>query len=344
MPDIHIIETSLHKIDLEEESIGERIIVGSDTDFTTYVSKLIDEMYESKRYKSYKFLSNETEVVKQVIGIRSDFWIDKSQIIAERLLRIEKAAQQRVQHMVDLRVGSLVQILVTVDGQQNLIITKVDHSAYLDAASFMEKLGLPVHQRAQKTAIISYEDEITIGSIRLGDTNKKISEYWWRHFLEVEELKSSEKNTELAFNAIDKVLRKKVRQVSKSDFWALRNAVVSYFRTNESCTFDTLIESVFNEYQPDNPQLDMEKIKEQVSGLPEKYKFDSQFEISHSSITAKIKDQIKLAENLELNITGEIHNLSNLIDTGEAENGKKYIRIFSETGYAEFNKALEVAE
>lgn len=344
MSAIHIVETSLHRIDLEEETIGERIVVGSDTDFRTYVGKLIEDMYESNRYKSYKFSSNETEIVRQVLAINSECWIEKSQIIAERLLRIEKAAQERVQHLTELRVGSLVQILVTVDGQKNLIITKVDHSPYLDEVSLMEKLGLPVNQRAQKTAIISYEDETTIGNVRLGDTNKKISEYWWKHFFEVEELKSSEKNTELAFLTIDKVLRKDVRKVSKSDFWTLRNAVISYFRTNESCTFDTLVDSVFNDYQPDNQELNMEKIKQQILALPEKYKFDSQFDISPSSIKAKIKDQIKLAENLELKITGEINNLSSLIDTGEAENGRKYIRIFSEAGYAEFNKTLEVAE
>jgi len=344
MSAIQIVEISLHRIDLEEEVIGDRAVVGPGTGFISYVSKLIDDMYESSRYKSYKFASTETEIVRQVLDINSECWIEKSQIIAERLLRIEKNAQARVQHLTELRVGSLVQILVTVDGQQNLIITKVDHSSYLDEVSLMEKLGLPVNQRAQKTAIISYEDEVTIGNVRLGDTNKKISEYWWKHFFELEELKSSEKNTELAFVAIDKVLGKGVRQVSKSDFWTLRNAVISYFRTNESCTFDTLVDSVFNDYQPDNQELNMETIKQQILALPEKYKFDSQFDISSLSIKAKIKNQIKLAENLELKITGEINNLSSLIDTGEAENGRKYIRIFSETGYAEFNKTLEVTE
>jgi len=344
MPDASVAKTSLHRIDLDKESIGDRVTITENNDFDDYVSNLIEDMYDSNRYKSYKFSSNETEVARQVLEMNEEMWEEKSQIISERLLRSEKLAQERLKEFTHLRVGSLVQLLGRVDGKNILIVTKVDHNAYLDEENLKKHLGLPIHQRVQKTAIFSYEDKNTLGDIRLSDTNKKISQYWWKDFLEVEELKSSESNTLTAFNAIDNVLRKDVRRKSKSDFWTLRNAVISYFRTNENCTFDTLISSIFDEYSPDHSELDMEDVKKKISDLPNKYKFDSQFEISSSSIKAKIKNQIQLAENLELKITGHIDNLEKLIDTGIAESGRKYIRIFSESGYSEFSKETETTK
>lgn len=341
MPDIQIRNYALHRIDLDNDEIGERFEIGDDSDFDSYVEKLMEDMYESSRFKAYKFSSEETEVVRQVVNLATDSWEERSQVIAARLFRTEKATQERMQHIVSLRVGSLVQIFAEVDGQKSLILTKVDHDNYLDESTLKEKLGLPINQRVQKTAIICADEDNSITDIRLSDTNNKISQYWWRDFLEVEELKSSEKNTSLAFNAIDKTLRTNVHKVSRSDFWALRNAVVSYFRINENFTFDTLVGSIFRGYTPDSQEVNMEQINNKMRELPRKVGFDTQFEISHGSIKAKIKDQIKLADNLELKFTGEVQDLDSLIDTGQSTDGRKYIKIYSETGYREFCKESE---
>ncbi|WP_339065532.1 hypothetical protein [Teredinibacter turnerae] len=341
MADIKILKTSLHRIDLNEEEIGDRLVIKDDNDFDQYVENIVDDMYQSSSYKSYRFSSGETEVAKQAANMSVDCWDDRSQIIAKRLLRIEKLAQERVKKMVSLRTGSLVQIYAEVDGQITLIITKVDHNSYLNEVDLKKQLGLPENQRVQKTAIISFEADNSVNDIRINDTNRKISQYWWQDFLETEEIHSSEKNTLTAFNAIDRELHKTVRKKSKSDFWTLRNAVISYFRTNDSCTFENLIETVFDGYQPDSPELKIDDLISKVKELPNKHKFDSQFEISTSSIKARINNQIKLAENLELKFTGEVQNLSSLIDTGELDDGRKYLRIFSDAGYDEFHRFSE---
>jgi len=344
MPDITILKTSLHRIDLNEEEIGDRLAIKDDSDFDQYVLKIVDDMYELPSYKSFKFSSSETEISRQAALMSVESWDERSQFIARRLLRIEKLAQERVKQMVSLRTGSLVQIYAEVDGQRNLIVTKVDHSAYLNETNLKKQLGLPESQRVQKTAIISFEEDHSVSGIRISDTNRKISQYWWQEFLEAEELHSAEKNTLLAFDAIDKELRKTVRKKSKSDFWTLRNAVISYFRTSESCTFDRLIDVVFKDYQPDSPDLKMDGFISKVKEMPNKYNFDSQFDIAPSAIKAKIHRQIKLAENLELKFTGEVQGLNALIDAGELDNGRKFIRIFSEVGYNEFFRKPEAGK
>jgi hypothetical protein len=329
---------SLHRIDLAQQTIGNPQSISGKGDFDSYVSTLMDEIQQSTRYKSFRFPSLQTEVARQVLNVAPNNWEQSSQVIADRLFRVEKESQDRLRHMIDLRRGSLVQILGEVNKQKTVVITKVDHDEYLDEVQLTTHLGLPIRQRTQKVAVFTFEKNNSIKEIHVSDTNNKISLYWWKDFLEVEELRSSEKNTTLAFTSIDNVLSKEVRKKSKSDYWTLRNSVIGFFRSNEDFTFDDLLQSVFHGYTPDNSSLDMGNLYSKVKDLPTKHDFDSQFEVSISSIKARIKNEIKLAENLQLRITGEINNLDSLIDTGKAKGGRKFIRIYSDTGYDEFHK------
>tara|TARA_R110000787_G_scaffold286186_1_gene403623 strand:+ start:23563 stop:24585 length:1023 start_codon:yes stop_codon:yes gene_type:complete len=333
---INIEQTTIHRIDLQQPDVGENIHVDTNNDFHSYVEKLVEEIFSSSRSKAYKFQMNlTTEVANQIHDISDDNWLDIAQVIAERLFKIEKLTQAKIEHLVDLRVGSFVQILATVNGNKTLILTKVDHNSYLEEEEFKEQSGLPLNQKVQKTALIIFEaDEIS--EVKLTDSNNPISKYWWSDFLELEELNSSEKNTSSAFNSINKFLNQKVRKNSPSDYWALRNAVISYFRTHPAIAYDEMISSVFDGYQPDNHDLDIESIKEKISELPVKNNFDTQFDVTIEAIKAKIVDQIKLAQNLELKFTGEVDNLKEIISTGIGDNGRKFIRIYSDTGYENF--------
>lgn len=60
MPDIQIRNYALHRIDLDNDELGERFEIGDDSDFDSYVEKLMEDMYESSRFKAYKFSSEET--------------------------------------------------------------------------------------------------------------------------------------------------------------------------------------------------------------------------------------------------------------------------------------------
>lgn len=185
----------LHRLNLESDDIGQPVSIAADSDYEPYIKGLIDEFHTPSRFKSYKFASETSEVALLVKGICNTNLNDRAQIIANRLHRTEKAAQEIIGHMTSLRPGSLVQILTEINGQQALIFTKVDHSEYLDENELKNRQGLPHHRRVQKSTIILFEDADTIADIQVSDTNNKISRYWWKDFFELEELQTSEQST-----------------------------------------------------------------------------------------------------------------------------------------------------
>lgn len=329
----------LHRLDLSATGVGNAISIAPDSDFESYRCKLMEAFYNPKRFKSYRFQSLTTEVAQALIGINAGNWSERTQIIAARLHNTEKNTQSAVSQLTELRSGSLVQILTQLNGQQAMILTKVDHSEYLDDSELKSRLGLPFRQRVQKSMIALYEDADTIAEIRVSDTNAKIATYWWQDFLELVELKTAERNTQLAFSAINRTLRAKLHKKNKkSDFWALRNAVISYFRTQPNFNYDTLIDTVFQSYPTDDDGVDMPALISALRDLPQTHQFDTQFTIAPAEIKAKMKDCIKLGQHLELNITGEIPNMAQLIQAEKAADGRKCLRIYSDQGYDEFAK------
>ncbi len=339
MSEIIILEAALHRIDIHDDEMGSALNIGNDTDFNSYVTDLMDDIYESPRYKAFKFKSLTSEVSIAISPIQREKWDIQSAIIAKRLHKTEKDKQEKYEKLTTFRTGSLLQLLVSVDEKISLIITKVDHDAYLNENNLKEQFGLPKNKKSQKTAIIGYEDDETISEIRISDSNTKISEYWYSDFLEAEELQSSEKNTNLSFDSIDQSLRRNLKSKYKSDFWTLRNGVISYYRSNTHFVFNDLIKNVFSSYKPYDNNLDMDVLIDKISDLPKKHNFDTQFELS--PIKAKIKEIINLTKNLDLQITGEIENFPSTFTTGEETNGRKYLKIYSDKGYNEFNKKLE---
>lgn len=104
-----------------------------------------------------------------------------------------------------------------------------------------------------------------------------------------------------------------------------------------------MIDELFDGFEPDNTSLDLKKLKEDAKKLPESKNFDSHFVIVKSVIKARIKKQIRLAENLELQIKGEIPNYEKVFSTGEDTNGK-FLKIYSDKGYEVFHKSGDVEQ
>lgn len=327
-----------HRIDLDSDIAGESTEIESGTDFQAYITSVVKELLSTPRYKSYRFSSPHSEVSSLIRGLTIDNWKARAQIVVERLHRIERSTREAVRHIADLRKGAFVQTLTEVDGLTVVIFTKVDSFEYLDDSELKKRIGLPFNKKVQKYTLIYLDAEQNVTEVNSGDSNAKISSYWWKDFLELTEINSSESNTTKSFNVIEKILSSELKTKGfKSDFWELRNAIISYYRTTENFAFDTLID-VFENYQKNDPNVDISIIIERLRKEKEKSKFDGQFEISQKSITARIKSKIELVKNLELNITGEIANLGEIIQAETTTDGLKYIKIYSDKGYDEFKK------
>ncbi|TVT79307.1 nucleoid-associated protein [Pseudomonas sp. H3(2019)] len=335
-PIIRILNTSIFEINLEKENLPAPYKNPQKSEIQAYIKQLARDMLNNHIGQEHRFASEHCEMsTLSNLLITIDFE-NASKLTAERLHQIERQTQEKHKHLITLRRGSLLESHIELYGYTYILFFKIDHAGFLDE-NFDWKIGLPEKQIAQKSAVIKFEGEV-IAQVWVGDTNAKISEYWWKDFLELTPLSTPETNTKNAFIAIEKLLISDVKKTSNSDYWTLRNAVVSYFRTNTNFKFSELIDQVFSSYTPDNTEINIENLIKEANKLPTKSKFDPQFEIAPNIIKAKIKKQITLVENLELRITGEIKNHDETFDTGEENDGRKYLKIYSDEGYNEFHR------
>lgn len=173
-------------------------------------------------------------------------------------------------------------------------------------------------------------------SILVCDTSNRDAKYWWKSFLELRELRTDELNTTKAYKAIkDKVIAP-IKREYKTDYINLYNFNLAYFSSNDNFDIDEYIRRI-QDYIPVDPNLNKESIINKLRDLPQKEKFDPTFQKQPGSINDRMRRQIvRLAENLDLSIKGQIENLQNVIRADVDNQGNKMVVIYSDEGYEHF--------
>jgi hypothetical protein len=337
---IELYGASIHKINIKSTDIPERFVDITKNDLKNYLTGIIRDILKNSRSQKFK-LGDESSKVPQLISLLTNSkFSETSTILAKRLHRVESQVQERYKGLTELRGGSLLCAHIRIESQQFALLVKIDHADFFDETELNRTTGLPEKQRAQKAATFEIVDSEPDTVVIISDSSNSITEYWWKDFLELLPLSTPEKNTEKAFKALETLLIRKIKDKSPSDYWSLRNAVVSHFNTRTECIYDEMIDQLFDGYKPDHPDIEIGKIKEEAKKLPSIKEFDTHFIIIKSIIKAKIKKKIRLAENLELQIKGEIDDFNNTFATGEDGNGK-FLKIYSKDGYEAFHKPEE---
>ncbi len=338
-PKLKIYSSAIQKIDCKAKTLGSPNFETSEKDIKEYLDGLIHEIIESPRRQAFKFKEEPSQTKSKIEKLSTPDFNSASVSLSNKLLSCEIEAQQKMEKVTKLREGSLLSAHFDIGDKKHLILVKIDHAGYLDESTLRKKSGLPEKQRAQKCAVFPFDGETLDPVIIVIDSNPTVTEYWWKHFLELTPLSSPEKNTVSAFTAIEKLLKSKVQKFSPSDYWTLRNAVVSYFATRPQCHFVEMIDEIISEYKPDVSSLDMQELATEAKKLPTIGKgFDTHFDIVSGVITSKIRKQIPLVENVELRITGEVKDMKNTFDTGIDDDGRKFLKIFTDEGYEAFHK------
>lgn len=337
MDDFTLEHHSIHHLNLSDEALVKPTAPTEESDIETFGKDVLQGVFDSTRGQAYKFASDTEEVATLVTGMMNGGWAVSCEKIANRLLRSEISRQEELGNFQEVKKGSLLQMKVTAEDNQYIIFTKVDHGKYMDERDSKIHFGLPFEKRVQKTCVFKFNGGSTPVSINIFDSNRKISKYWWKDFLCCESLRSPQLNTKTAFDAVDAVLTRNLKQQSKPDYTYLRNNVITHFRSNESVAYDDFVEGVVRSYVPINSNVNIGEIADKIAELPEKKGFDTQFEVDGKSISARIRRVVVLAENFELNIKGDIPDLDALVDTGEDDEGR-FLKIYSDEGYAEFNR------
>ncbi|WAA10827.1 hypothetical protein [Fervidibacillus albus] len=325
---------SMYHIDLNAKKIERKNIGEGDLD--EYIMDLLQNIVNLPDSRHYTFESDNTEVKNLIDNIILEIlegngvqdYFSYSDKIAERLLRKELYAQEKYAHFTSLQKGSLIQSLVEYNDELIYLISKVEHESFLNAEDLVKQIGLPYEKKALKISIIKFTADYEIIDIIVFDSNKRISQYWVKDFLELNEKNSDEKNTSSAFKAVDLVLSRKLKKSSPTDYTILRNNLIGFFRTQSEFVFENMINTVFGDYEPEKPEVvDMEKIKEEIYKLPENNIFDKRFTIISKEIKAKIKKVVKISEKIDLHLKDHINQLKQVIKSNEKPDGTKVIEI-----------------
>jgi hypothetical protein len=332
-----IFNAVVQKVDCKGQLLGSPFYRTNEKDIKTYLTGVIRSVVNIPRSQRFQFCDDGYDSKAAIEALATADFKTVALALTQRLLECEIETQKRIAGLNELREGSLLCAHFQLGDDAYVILVKIDHAGYLDEVTLQRTSGLPEKQRAQKCASFSIIAGKVDPTVVISDSNNSLTEYWWSGFLNLAALSNPQQNTLRAFKAIESFLKTKVEKKSPSDYWTLRNAFVSYFTTRPDCIFDQMIDDIMGGYPAHDPELDMLKLVAEAKELPKKKDFDSHFPIAQDVISNKIKRQIRLGQNLDLRITGEITDFDNTFATGD-DDGRKYLKIYSEEGYAAFNK------
>jgi len=321
---------TLHHIDINDKTHFPKLITNVGEDLDTYITDLIGIILEKNDDREYEPANEDAGFIIDICNIlklnNARKVEQNAQLISNKLLKIEKETQEKYKQITDIQKGTLIQSLIQIDHKILYLISKIEHSAFIDESDFKKHIGLPYEKRILKTCLIEFSKDLEITKIYVFDTNSITSNYWWNSFLELKMLTSDESNTRKAFESIENCLSRQLKTDFPKENILFRNNLIGYFKTNSQFRLSTLITSIIGDYQTDSKGLDIDKLKTLITKLPEKNKFDRSFNIIASSIRAKTK-VIRVNEGIELNLKDYVTDLKSLIKSYEEENGDKYLLI-----------------
>ena len=260
--------------------------------------------------------------------------------LAQKLLSVERVTQQRIAHLNNEIPKGILLVAYTkmTESEYKVIITKADYTEFLEELSGEKKSGLPTKKKIFKSFIlnISFDDNgnYSIGRIITYDANTSTKAiYWWKTFLELNELRDDKKNTLTAYLAIKKDILEPIRKKHKQDYLCLRNLTIAYFRSDGEFCLDHYKDSIIGSYNPFDANLDIDTLKTKIASLPRKHNFDNVFNKTPDEIKDKFKDVITLTPEIDLKIKQDILNIDRIIRAKEDDEGNKYIMIRSDVGF-----------
>lgn len=323
---MEIISTSLHQINHTEDSIKKIPVLNTSEQLSLYLMRLFDDISSTNDKRKFHFRSNTTQVRSSLDKMLSENFHEAAEINAQRLLNIEKQTQERINLNIEIQKGSLFQALVKDKDRNRIIISKADHNEYLDEADFELHTGLPWKKRVFKAIAIDFQEDLSLNSVYVYDTNYTMSKYWWQDYLELREQYTDSENTKKSLDLLDKKIFKPLERKYPLDYVVLRNMMIGFYRTEEEFNLEKFVNKI-EKYHPYDTDLPIQKMHEQVLEMPEKWGFDSRFTIEKKSISKRKKTRVKLIDGIELVIDYVAGDLTNMIAAEADDEGNKFIRI-----------------
>lgn len=338
---IKILEKAVYVLNHDDEKLELR---EPPKEFDEYINSLVMYINENQTIRMYKKRSENTQIISSVRNIvelntedKEDYKERQKKISAKiednakRLFRIEQNTQEIINRLDrKIKKGSLVQVLCYNEDEDiyEFLIAKVEHNEFWDGKDFNKRSGFLIeNNRLWKSCLFKIQKEnfeIIEAKIFLDNPAK----YWHDDFLELDPMNDDEENTSKAFKAIDNILTKKIKRESPSDYLYLRNGVICYFKNNDLFDYDSLMESVFYNYESENICRDnFDAFLKTLKDLPND-KFERQFNVVKKAIKARVRKIYHVNDDIELKINDGIDEIKNIIKSyKDGYTGEKYIRI-----------------
>ncbi len=336
---MEIIYHRLFKVDIVEQEVSLQEFAENDN-VNTYIMELLQNVSDDEGDREYLFeessLTMKTYLDQFINGEERDI---TSRNIANRLLQKETTAQEKRAHLkYPIQKGMLIISYVQMTEFENkIVISKADYNEFIEELTGNLSSGLPTKKKIFKAFIANVsnngeDNEIT--KLVTFDSNTTKASYWTKNFLELEEVRDDEKNTLTAYNAVKRDILNPLRKKKeyKADWLCLSNATIAYFRGEGEFDIVHYRDSIIGNYQPMEDSLEIDKLKEKISKLPEKYKFDNKFSKKPGVVKDRFKNTIKLSEEMDLIIKHDVANPKRTFKAYTNE-GRKYIAILSDEGY-----------
>ena len=304
--------------------------------FSEYINHLITYISSNTSIREYKTRSVNTEVISCILDIvknqiDNEIVIEKVDSIAQRLLLKEREAQNSVVHMnTNVQKGSLIQALLYDEetDRYKYLLAKVEHIDFVDDEDFSFKSGFSKDMRKLWKSCIFEIDDLGNTSYSAKVYSNTVAKYWYDGFLELDQVKSDETNTDRAFRAIDSTLNRNVKGIAPRDHTILRNSLILYFKANDYIDYDSMVQNTFESYHPvELEQEKLDKIIEKIRELPAKHKFDKQFNVVSSVINARFRKVYDVCSGIQLKITDGIDDINDTIKAYRDTDGNRYIKI-----------------
>ena len=291
--------------------------------FSDYVRQLIAYINDNTSVREYRTRSANTVVISCILDILrhqidSEYVTHKINHIADRLLAKECEAQSTVVRMnTNVQKGSLIQALLYDDDKDDYsyLLAKVEHTDFVDDMDFSFKSGFSKDMKKLWKSCIFHIDDINASSFSAKVYSNTVAKYWYDSFLELDQIVSDEVNTNRAFRAIDSTLSRNIKPMAPRDHNLLRNAMIVYFKSTPFIDYDTMIQDVLEEYEPE--ELEPEKMKqviEKIRELPMKQNFDKQFNSVPSAVNDRIRKTYNVYPGIQLKITDGLADIDNTIE------------------------------
>jgi len=334
-----IIFQNAFKFDMVNNRVIPVPIPDENTDFDEYIGDLIADVVGDVRSKKYLFPGESTTTMNDIREIVNGENKDAAaRRFARRLLTEEIRVQGRIAHLNrEVQRGIMIQTLVDIADVKHFLIIKAEHFDFIDEGSTRKATGLPIRKKIFKSFCTYFDEGDNLLYAMVSDNKTMISTYWWREFLELVQEHTDEHNTETSFDILDRKIFKPMQEKWPRDYMYLRNATITYYRTNQEFVLEDYLRAIISPYVPDGEGLNTENMANRIRKLPESWNFNSRFNIIRSKLTKRIITKLRLTAQLDLVIKEDI-NWDNSVQA-VTEDGVKYIKIRSDYGFNYFKKA-----